>query len=75
VHEAGYFTNTAITGKPAALTRGGAPELIAHAMWRGSQCDDFTGIDHLALVEMPLEEVRARYKVPPLDPNDIQRGM
>jgi ubiquinone biosynthesis protein Coq4 len=75
VHEAGYFTNEAITGKPAALSRGGAPELIAHAMWRGSQCDDFTGIDHLALVEMPLEEVRARYKVPPLDPNDIQRGM
>ena len=74
VHEAGYFTNEKITGKAAALTRAGAPELIAHAMRRGSQCDDFTTIDHLALVELPLEEVRARYQVPPLDPNDIQRG-
>lgn len=74
VHEAGYFTNEAITGKPAALTRGGAPDLIAHAMRRGAQCDDFTTIDHLALVDLPLDEVRARYKVPPLDPNDVQRG-
>jgi ubiquinone biosynthesis protein Coq4 len=74
VHEAGYFTNEKITGKAAALTRGGAPELIAHAMRRGSQCDDFTDIDHLALVERPLAEVREQFHVPPLDPNDRQRG-
>jgi hypothetical protein len=74
VHEAGYFTNEKITGKAAALTRGGAPELIAHAMWRGAQSDDFTDIDHLALAHLPLDEVRAQFKVPPLDPHDRQRG-
>lgn len=74
IHEAGFYNNESFVGKKATLARTGAPALIAHAMRRGAQCDDFTTIDHLALVEVPLEEVRARYKVPPLDPDDVQRG-
>jgi ubiquinone biosynthesis protein Coq4 len=68
VHEAGILTNESVTGKTATLTREHAPEMLAHAMWRGAQCtDDFTTIDHLALVEVPLTEVRDRFGVPQID--------
>ncbi len=70
VHEAGYLTNDSVTGVQATMTRTHAPELIAHAMWRGSQCTaDFTTVDHLAMVEMPLDEVRAKFGVTPPDPD------
>jgi ubiquinone biosynthesis protein Coq4 len=68
VHEAGIVSNESVTGKTATLARPGAAEYLAHAMWRGAQCTgDFTAIDHLALVEVPLDEVRARFGVPPLE--------
>jgi hypothetical protein len=67
VHEAGFLSNESLSAKQATLTRSGAPELVAHAMWRGAQCTgDFTTADHLAIAELELEEVRARYGVPPV---------
>lgn len=68
VHEAGIVSNESVTGKTATLARPGAADFVARAMWRGAQCTgDFTEIDHLALVEVPLDEVRARFGVPPLE--------
>ena len=40
--------------------------LIAGGMDRGARCtDDFTLVDHLAMVDEPLDDVRRRYGVPP----------
>ncbi len=70
VHEAGYLTNQSVTGVQATMTRAHAPELVAHAMWRGAECTgDFTTADHLSMAELPLLEVRDRYGVPPVDPD------
>jgi hypothetical protein len=67
VHEAGFLGVHDLVAKDATMTREGAPEMVAHAMWRGGQCTgDWTTADHLAMVDVPLEEVRARYGVPPL---------
>jgi hypothetical protein len=66
VHEAGFFSNQQVTGKTATLARVGSAELMAEGMRRGSACTgDFTAIDHLALADVPLVEVRARFGVPP----------
>ncbi len=68
VHEAGFFSNDSITGKTATLTREGATDMLARALLRGSQCTgDFTTADHLAMVELPLADVRASFGVPPLE--------
>jgi Coenzyme Q (ubiquinone) biosynthesis protein Coq4 len=67
VHEAGFLSNESLRAKSATLTRAGAPELVARAMWRGAHCTgDFTTADHLAMTSLPLDDVRARYSVPPL---------
>jgi hypothetical protein len=67
VHEAGTIDRDDLKGKTATLARRGAADFFAQAMWRGSRCTgDFTTADHLALVELPLDEVRARFGVPPL---------
>jgi hypothetical protein len=66
VHEAGFLGTDTIVAKEATLARPGATDTLAHAMWRGSQCTgDFTTADHLALVDRPLEDVRAQFGVPP----------
>jgi hypothetical protein len=63
VHEAGYLNIGANIG---ALARPGAADMVAHAFDRGARCKvDFTLIDHLALVDQPLEDVRAQLGVPP----------
>jgi hypothetical protein len=68
VHEAGFLGVGGLNPKAATLTRAGAPELVARAMWRGANCtSDFTTADHLAMTSLPIEEVRARYGVPPLE--------
>jgi ubiquinone biosynthesis protein Coq4 len=68
VHEAGFLSTATVTAKTATLTREGATDMLARAMLRGSQCTgDFTTADHLALAEVPLAEVRARFGVPPID--------
>ena len=68
VHEAGFLSSESLVAKTATLTREGAPEMLARAMWRGSRCTgDFTTADHLAMVDVPLSEVRDRFGVPPLE--------
>ena len=74
VHEAGFLATAPVVAKTGTLTRPGAIELLADAFRRGAACtSDFTTADHLALVELPLDEVRARFGVPPLDPALRQR--
>lgn len=66
VHEAGYLGSHAVP-KQATLARPGAAATLADAFRRGEQCTgDFTTADHLAMVELPLADVRARFGVPPL---------
>jgi len=68
VHEAGFLSSESLVAKTATLTREGAPEMLARAMWRGSRCtDDFTTADHLVMAAVPLSEVRDRFGVPPLE--------
>lgn len=67
VHEAGFLQVGSLVPKTASLTREGAPELLAEALLRGAQCTgDFSAADHLALVDLPLLEVRDRFGVPPV---------
>jgi ubiquinone biosynthesis protein Coq4 len=67
VHEAGFLQTDTLVPKTASLTRQGATDLLAEAFLRGSQCTgDFTAVDHLALVELPLADVRGRFGVSPL---------
>jgi hypothetical protein len=67
VHEAGFLRTDTLVPKTASLTRDGATSLLAEAFLRGARCrGDFTAVDHLALVEVPLREVRDRFGVPPL---------
>ncbi len=56
-----------LEGKRGALDLPGAPELFAEALRRGSECSgDFSELDHLAIADVPLIEVRRQYNVPPL---------
>jgi hypothetical protein len=65
IHEAGFLATNDLEPKDATLTRAGAPEMVAHAIWRGEQCTgDWTTADHLAMADVPLVEVRERYGVP-----------
>jgi hypothetical protein len=66
VHEAGFLDGDgSLVPKEGGLSRPGAPETIAHAMWRGAQCtNDFTTVDHLALADQPLSDVRASFGIP-----------
>jgi hypothetical protein len=66
VHEAGYLDGGGkLVPKQGTLNRPGAAETVAHAFWRGAQCtDDFTTVDHLALADQPLEDVRASFGIP-----------
>jgi hypothetical protein len=67
VHEAGYLISEAAVSHEGALARPGASELLAEAFGRGARCtEDFTTADHLAMVDRPLAEVRARFGIPPL---------
>jgi len=68
-YELGISKTETFVGKEAVFAREGAATLIADALRRGAACtDDFSEIDHLALAHLPLDEVRARFGVPPLDP-------
>jgi hypothetical protein len=44
-----------------------APGFLAEALQRGSTCSsDFTSLDHLAIADVPLIEIRREYNVLPL---------
>jgi len=63
VHEARFIHHT---DGPPVLAAPGAMEVLAHAFDRGSAtAEDFTLVDHLSMVDLPLEEVRERFGVPP----------
>lgn len=53
--------------KVATLGRKGAPELFGEGLERGSRCNvDLSQVDHLALAELPLDQVREQCHVVPL---------
>jgi len=67
VHEAGFLRTETLVPKTGSLMREGATEMLAEALRRGSECTgDFTIADHLAIADVPLEDVRAQFGVPPL---------
>ena len=67
IHEAGVIQIGDIEPKTATLGRPGVADTFATALARGTRCTaDFAVADHLAMIELPLEEVRARFGVPPL---------
>jgi len=66
-YELGLSSTADFEGKVGVLAREGAADMLAEALRRGSQCTgDFSVIDHLGLAHLPLDEVRARFGVPPL---------
>jgi ubiquinone biosynthesis protein Coq4 len=67
IHEAGYFNENGFVGKESTLTRPGAVDTLTEAFARGQQCTgDFTAIDHLAMADRPLAEIRSEYNVVPV---------
>jgi hypothetical protein len=65
-YELGLHSTAAFVGKQDVFVREGAAALIADGLARGAACrEDFSEIDHLALAHLPLDEVRARFGVPP----------
>ena len=72
VHEVGFGGAGKVTGETHTLAAPGAAQLLASELARGSRCTaDFSIIDHLAIVEVPLADVRAQFGVqPPIDPHD-----
>lgn len=72
VHEVGFGSAGKVAAETHTLASPGAAELIGAELARGSHCTaDFSVIDHLAIAEVPLAEVRAQFGVePPHDPDD-----
>ena len=70
VHEAGFLTAVSVcpeVGDTAALCAFDRLYVV-EAFRRGAACTaDFTTADHLAMVEVPLADVRDRFGIPPLD--------
>jgi hypothetical protein len=72
VHEAGYLAAGGLLPKEGTLGREGAADFVADAFRRGAECTgDFTTIDHLALAEVPLLEVREQFGVPPVGDGSV----
>jgi len=67
IHETGVLSHGDIRAKVATLDREGAPDLFGEGLARGSLCSvDLSQVDHLALVELPLDRVRKQFNVIPL---------
>jgi hypothetical protein len=67
IHEAGWYNAPGFVGKTATLARPGAFETFTEAFARGQQCTgDFSAIDHLAIADRPLADVRADFNVVPV---------
>ena len=75
IHEAGMSRLENFVPKEATLSRPGAAELVGEALERGNRCTkDFSRIDHLAMADWPIEEVRAHFGVFPLANGDWLTG-
>ena len=72
VHEAALGSIDDIVETAHTLSRPGAAELLGQEFERGSlTTGDFAFVDHIALAELPLAEVRERFGVvPPVNPGD-----
>ncbi len=75
IHEAGMSRLENFVPKEATMSRPGAAELVGEALERGNRCTkDFSRIDHLAMAEWPIEEVRGHFGVVPLANGDWLTG-
>jgi hypothetical protein len=64
--EVGMLPFPGIEPQTRVLDRPGAAEVAAHAVRRGAACSgDFSEIDHFALADESLEEVRRELEIPP----------
>lgn len=64
VHEAGFGDSNKVKAEQGVLARPGAADLLATEIARGGECiADFSRVDHFALVDRPLAEIRAEYGV------------
>jgi hypothetical protein len=67
IHESGVLNHGTIRAKVSTLGRQGVPELFGEGLERGSQCNvDLSQVDHMALVGLPLGQVREQFNVVPL---------
>jgi hypothetical protein len=67
IHESGVLNHGEIRAKVATLDRRGVPELFGEGLVRGAQCTiDLPQIDHLALANVPLSQIREQFNVVPL---------
>ena len=65
-YEAAVPTGTGFVEKEGVLAREGAADLFAEALARGAACTgDFASMDHLAVADRPIAEIREQYGVPP----------
>ena len=66
LYEVDLFDLPNISGTKGVLGRPGAPEVFADALRRGARCTaDFATLDHLALADQPLADVRERLGITP----------
>jgi hypothetical protein len=68
VHEAGFLGSQdgTLVPKEGTLDRPGAADTLAEAFSRGVQCTgDFTMVDHLAIADRQLDDVREEFGIPP----------
>lgn len=64
VHEAGFGDSNKVKAEQGILARPGAAELLAAELARGGECvADFSRLDHFAMVDQPLSEIRAEFGV------------
>ena len=64
VHEAGFGDSNTVKAEQGILARPGAAELLAAEIARGGECTaDFSRVDHFAMAERPLAEIRAEFGV------------
>ncbi len=72
VHEAGFGDSNKVKAEQGILARPGAAELLAAEIARGGECvADFSRVDHFAMVDQPLADIRAEFGVlTPTDPDD-----
>lgn len=72
VHEAGFAGSESSAAEAGTLADPAAAELLGQEMERGAACSaDFSLVDHMALFERPLAEVREQFGVvAPENPGD-----
>lgn len=64
VHEAGFGDSNKVKAEQGILARPGAAELLAAEIDRGGECTaDFSRVDHFAMADRPLAEIRAEFGV------------